>query len=234
MSGLHGGDGAFFGAGDFDELTGAASLGGAEIEVVADEEEEGIVLAKVRSAVDGVGIAEGGGLFDKGEAGGVGSGSGAVGGFIAGADDDADALNAGAEDFLEDDGQSGLAGAVAVHEGLKGQGALMFASGGDEGLGDFHAGSTCGRWRRASTGGSSKRRGGAPGERAGLAAQNGKESRANERANLGGEAPAAAQEAFPGRENGFVSGETDQQDDEHDSGHLIHGVKFAAIVEQVS
>ena len=45
-----------------------------------------------------------------------------------------------AQDFLDDDGERALGDAFAVHESLKGESALAFACGGDDGFSDFHDG----------------------------------------------------------------------------------------------
>ena len=54
-------------------------------------------------------------------------GGGGVGGFVAGANDDGDFLDAGGGDFLGEDGEGGAGGAVAVHERLEGERALGFS-----------------------------------------------------------------------------------------------------------
>ena len=100
VGGLHGGDGAIFGGGGGHELGGAGGLGAAQIEVVAHHEEEWILAGESGGAVDGVGVAEGFGLLDEAHVAGVRPGGGGVGGFIAGADDDGDFLDAGRGDFI--------------------------------------------------------------------------------------------------------------------------------------
>jgi len=84
MRGLHGGDGAVFRPGNLHELLGAAFLRGAQVEMVANEEEERIVPAKGGGAVDGVRVAQRGGLFDERESAGVRPRGGPVGDLIAG------------------------------------------------------------------------------------------------------------------------------------------------------
>ena len=61
-----------------------------------------------------------------------------IGRLIAGADHDADFLDAGAQCFLDDDAQHGLLDAVPVDQRLQRQRSLIAAGGGDDGLGDFH------------------------------------------------------------------------------------------------
>jgi len=138
MRGLHGGDGAVFRPGNLDELLGAAFLRGAQVEMVADEQEERVFSAKRRGAMHGVRIAQRGGLLDERQAPGMRPGGGAIGRFVAGADHDADLIDPGPEDLLDDDGESGLGHAVAVDQRLKRKHALVFSSGGDEGLANFH------------------------------------------------------------------------------------------------
>ena len=66
------------------------------------------------------------------------TGGGAVSLFVAGANHDAEFLDAGGENFLDDDSERGLGPAVAVHEGLERERALALAGGGDDGAFDFH------------------------------------------------------------------------------------------------
>ena len=71
MGGLDGGDRAIFRGGGGEELGGAGGLGAAEIEVVADHQEERILAGECRGAVDGVGVAEGFRLLDEAHVAGV-------------------------------------------------------------------------------------------------------------------------------------------------------------------
>lgn len=65
-----GGDGATFGGVDADEFGGEGADGAlvGEVEVIADEVEEGGVADEVAGEGDGVGVAAGFGLFDEGDA----------------------------------------------------------------------------------------------------------------------------------------------------------------------
>ena len=62
-----------------------------------------------------------------------------VGGLVARTDDHRDLGDAGGGDFPGEDGEGGLGDAVAVHQRLERQRALVFPGGGDDGFGDFHA-----------------------------------------------------------------------------------------------
>src|SRR5687767_1429223 len=46
--------------------------------------------------------------------------------------------------------------------------------------------------------------------------------------------PAVVEEAFDGREEDFIGEEADHDDDEHDADDLVHGVQFAAVMEEVA
>lgn len=61
VGGLDGGDGALVLAGDIDQLLGAVAAFVADVEVVADEEQKGVMSDELAGAVDGVAEAEGGG-----------------------------------------------------------------------------------------------------------------------------------------------------------------------------
>jgi len=62
-----------------------------------------------------------------------------ISGLVARAHDHADFLNACGKDFLDQDAQRRFGDAVAVDQGLQGQGPLGFARGGDDSFLDFHA-----------------------------------------------------------------------------------------------
>ena len=83
-------------------------------------------------AEDGMAVTQRSRLLHKMQTAGVGAGGRAVGGLVARTDHNADLLDARLEHLFEDDGEGGFLGAVAVHEGLQGQGALVFAGGSDE------------------------------------------------------------------------------------------------------
>jgi hypothetical protein len=106
--------------------------------VIADEQQEGVVSAEFRRAVDGVRVPERLGLLDKGQPARVRGRGGAVCPGVPGADDHADLLDAGAKNLLDNDRQRSLCDAIAIDEGLEGERALVLSSGGDEGLANFH------------------------------------------------------------------------------------------------
>ena len=137
---LDGGDRAGFAAGDIDELAGAADGGAANVEVVADHEEERFTGGEFFGAEDGVAVAEWVVLGDELEAAGVGAGGGAVGGFVVRVDDDADFFHTGHDGFLDNDLEGGFFCAVPVDERLEGERALRLAGGGDDGFTDIHEG----------------------------------------------------------------------------------------------
>ena len=114
-------------------------MAAADVEVVADQVQEGLAADELAGAVDGVAIAERLGLRDERQAAGVLAGGVGVGGLVARADHDADFLDAGAQHFFDDDGEDGFFHAVAVDQGLQRQGALVAAGGGDDGFADLHA-----------------------------------------------------------------------------------------------
>src|ERR1700722_17291293 len=47
-------------------------------------------------------------------------------------------------------------------------------------------------------------------------------------------APAAVQEALPGRKQQPVGDETDHHDHQHDADHLIHGVELAPVMQDLA
>jgi len=70
----------------------------------------------------------------------VRSGGGGKRRLIARGNNQADFLDAGVQDFLQQDGEGGFGLAVAVHERLERQAALVPAGGGDDSFADFHGG----------------------------------------------------------------------------------------------
>ena len=111
--------------------------------MIADEQEERGLARELARAADGMAVAERCGLLDELDAPGVRPGGGGKRGLIPGADDDADLVDAGLEDFLDDDLQRGLGRAVAINQALQGEGALGFPGGGDDGFFDFHEDCLC-------------------------------------------------------------------------------------------
>ena len=59
-------------------------------------------------------------------------------GLIARSDHQPDFLDAGLEDFLQQDGEGGFGLAVTVHQPLQRHAALFPAGGGDDGFANFH------------------------------------------------------------------------------------------------
>jgi hypothetical protein len=116
--GLYSGDGAGMGFGDLNQLLGAAFCGAANIKVVADQMEEGVVAYEIARAEDGVPIAEGLGLGNEAEASGVVARDARVRRFVAGADYDGDLFDAGAQGFFDDDAEDWFFNAIAIDEGL--------------------------------------------------------------------------------------------------------------------
>ncbi len=106
--------------------------------MIAHEQQECVLAAKLRRAMNRMRITERRGLLDEREPVRVFARRSAVFRGVAGHDHHADLLDARAQDFLHDDRQRRLRGAVAIDERLQRQRALVGASGGDEGLADVH------------------------------------------------------------------------------------------------
>ena len=104
VRGLHRRDRTILRAGNAHELLRATLLSGAEVKMIAHEQQERVAPAKLRCAMHRVRVAEGLRLRDEAEPRRVRSRGRAIRGFVAGADDHADLLDAGAQDFLDDDG----------------------------------------------------------------------------------------------------------------------------------
>jgi len=138
MRGLDGGDGAILGSGDFHQLLRGALLRAADVEMIADKQEEGSGTGKGAGAKDRVAIAAGGGLLDELQAAGLGAGGGPIGRLIPGTDHDANLLDTGGDDLVDQNLEGGLGKSVAVDEGLKGKRALGLASRSDDGSFDLH------------------------------------------------------------------------------------------------
>lgn len=68
----------------------------------------------------------------------MGTGGRGVGVLVARGNDHGDFFDAGAGDFLGENGERGFGCAVAIDEGLEREGALVFSGGGDDGFRDFH------------------------------------------------------------------------------------------------
>ena len=97
---LHGGHGAILRPGDLDQLLRGA-LAAADVEMVADQQQERNAARKLTRASDRVPVAEGRALFDEPEPPALPAGGGGVSGLVSRADDHADFLDAGRQDFLD-------------------------------------------------------------------------------------------------------------------------------------
>ena len=135
---LHGRDGAILHPRDLDQLLRGALGAAADVKMVADQQQERLGAGKFTRATHRVAVAERRRLLDEVEPAALPAGGSGISGFVPGADDHTDFLDAGREDFLDENPQRGLGGAVAVHQGLQGEGPLGFAGGGDDGFLDFH------------------------------------------------------------------------------------------------
>ena len=139
MGGLDRGDRRLGGLGQRDELSGTTSGAGPHVEVIPDEQQEGLVTGELAGAPDRVAVAEGFGLFDELEAPRMGARGRAVGGGVPGADHDTDLVDPSVQGLLDDDRERRLGGAITVHQRLEREGALMLSRGGDHGLLQLHS-----------------------------------------------------------------------------------------------
>jgi hypothetical protein len=130
-----GGDGAAFGGVDADELGGEGGDGAVvgEVEVIADEVEEGGVGDEIAGEGDGVRVAAGFGLFDEGDAAAGGGEEGLEAGRLGGGDDDGDFVD-GIGEELEEKVADCCAAGVRRGEGLVKEVLLTGAGGGDDGF----------------------------------------------------------------------------------------------------
>ena len=130
-----GGDGAAFGGVDADEFGGEGTDGTlvGEVEVIADEVEEGGVGDEIAGEGDGVGVAAGFGLFDEGDAAAGGGEERLEAGRLGGGDDDGDFVDGVGEEIEKEIADGGAAG-VRRGEGLVEEVLLTGAGGGDDGF----------------------------------------------------------------------------------------------------
>jgi hypothetical protein len=135
--GLDGGDSGGLRGGDGNKLRSATDAGMADVEVIADEVEEGIVAGEGPGTPECVAVAEG---FRLGDEPDWKVDGGAEDRFVAGGDDDGDVGGTSGGGFLGEDLEGGFRRAIGVHEALEGEFELIAPSGGDDGLGDFHVG----------------------------------------------------------------------------------------------
>ena len=135
--GLHRRDGAVLGPGHPQQLLGAALGAGAEVEVVADHVQERRVAHERARAQQGVAVAARLALFDALQAAGMGARGLAVGGFVAGADDHGQRFDPRGQRLLDDDLERRFLHAIAVHQRMQRERALVGSGRGDDGAGDF-------------------------------------------------------------------------------------------------
>lgn len=139
MRGLHGGDRTVFGPGYFDQLLRGALLAGADVKVITNEKQKRFVLCKFTRAQYGVSVTARGGLLDEMETIAVTASRSSVRRLVARRHHDANLLDPGGANFLDQDRQRGFLNAIAVYQSLQGESALGFARGGDDRLFDFHS-----------------------------------------------------------------------------------------------
>ncbi len=108
------------------------------VEMIADEVKERILLDEIAGAINGVAIAERLRLLSETDGSGAGASGLGVGGFVSGRDDHANFVDLRGERLFHDDAQDGFFDAIAIDEGLQREGALVFASGGDDSLSNSH------------------------------------------------------------------------------------------------
>ena len=108
MRRLHGGDGRVLGFRDVDQLPGAARGAVRHMEMVSHKVQKSLSTDEFPPAKHRVAVAPGIGLGDKAHAIAKGAACGAVGGFVARADDDAKFLDTRGGGLLEDDLEGGF------------------------------------------------------------------------------------------------------------------------------
>ena len=138
MGGLHRRDRAGFGGRNFQQLPGAGIFISADVKMVADQEQERLVAGKLTRTGHGVAVTQRRGLLDEMDAIGVRAGGGGKSALVAGADHQADFLDAGLDYFFQQDGEGGFGLAIAVHQRLQRQIPLMAARGGNDSFANFH------------------------------------------------------------------------------------------------
>ena len=132
VGGLHGGNRAVFGGGNFDELPGTTAVFSAQIKMVAHKQQERFGAGELMCAPDRMTVAERFTLFDKLQPFAVRAGGGAIHIGITGENNDTNFLRTRIQRFFHDDGQRGLGFAVAIHQGLQRQRPLTWPGGGDD------------------------------------------------------------------------------------------------------
>ena len=135
---LHRRNGAVFRGRDANQLFRASPWFPAEVKMVADQMEKGIIGDELARAVERVPVSQGRGLFHETEAIAPASGGGEIDFPIPRTNHNADFLGAGAQGFFDDDLQGGFLDAIAIHQRLKGEPVLVSASRRYDCLFDFH------------------------------------------------------------------------------------------------
>ena len=97
-----------------------------------------LIADKLAGPRDGIAVAAGLGLGDEFEPGGRRAGRLAEGRLVAGANHDRHLVGSGRDSLFHNDLERRLLRAVAIHEPLERQVAVIAAGGGDDGAGDFH------------------------------------------------------------------------------------------------
>ena len=106
--------------------------------MIAHQKHERFVAGKLPRTRHRVPVAQRRGLLDELNAIGVRTGSGGKGTLVAGANHQADFLNAGLQHLLQQDGEGRFGLAIAVHQRLQRQVSLIATRGGDDSFANFH------------------------------------------------------------------------------------------------
>ena len=125
-------------AGGVDEAFGGAARFWSDVDVIADEMEEGLAAYELARAEDGMRVAARVALGDKGEANGIFGDKFGVGLFISGPHDDANVIDAGARGFANDQAEDGALDPLLVNEQLHGKCALAWSCRCDDCLANLH------------------------------------------------------------------------------------------------
>ena len=145
VCGLHCGNGAALMGRGLHQLSGTADRRGADIDVIADHQEEGFLSRESSPAGHRMAVAPWFGLFDEAELATVDSRRLGVGRLVSRMNDHGDFFDAGREGFLDHHSQGAAGDAVLIHQGLQRQRALVAPGGGDQSLLDVHRFSDRGR-----------------------------------------------------------------------------------------
>ena len=138
VGGLHTGDGGVLGSGESDDLLNAGFFTEGAEEVVTYEEEERAVVDELVSKRNGVSVAKGLFLLDKGETLGMGAGGELIAAGFARRDDDGDGIDASGKDFGEENLKCGAGLSLGVDKGLERKVFVSGIGGSDDCFGDVH------------------------------------------------------------------------------------------------